>query len=78
MQTGIMLGRACTAGWASAWFVLVAVVLELGMNTKLIYIARDTARGGVVHRLKPSIFWFGAKGPWYALPTPLIWPYTST
>lgn len=35
------------------------------MNTRLIHIARHTARGGTVHRLKPTIFWFGAKGPWY-------------
>ncbi len=54
----------CTAGWASAWFALLAVVLILVMNTKLIYIARHTARGGAVHRLNPTIFWFGAKGPW--------------
>ena len=53
------------AGWAAAWFELLAVVLELIMNTKLIYIARHTARGGKVHRLKPTIFWFGGKGPWY-------------
>ena len=56
---------ACFAGWAAAWAELLAVVLELIMNTKLIYIARHTARGGRVHRLKPTIFWFGAKGPWY-------------
>lgn len=53
------------AGWAAAWFELLAVVLELIMNTKLIYIARHTVRGGTVHRLKPTIFWFGASGPWY-------------
>ncbi|DBA84760.1 hypothetical protein WJX77_002067 [Trebouxia sp. C0004] len=56
-------------GWASAWFVLLAVILELIMNTKLIYIARHTSRGGTVHRLKPTIFWFGAKGPWVMLTT---------
>ncbi|KAL0030493.1 hypothetical protein WJX79_009941 [Trebouxia sp. C0005] len=56
-------------GWASAWFVLLAVMLELIMNTKLIYIARHTSRGGTVHRLKPTIFWFGAKGPWVMLTT---------
>lgn len=55
--------KAC-AGWAAAWFELLAVILELVMNTQLIYIARHTARGGRVNRLKPTIFWFGAKGPW--------------
>ncbi|KAA6422761.1 MAG: hypothetical protein FRX49_07296 [Trebouxia sp. A1-2] len=54
-------------GWASAWFELLAVILILTMNTKLIYIARHTARGGAAHRLKPTIFWFGAKGPWVML-----------
>ncbi|KAL0048084.1 hypothetical protein WJX82_007361 [Trebouxia sp. C0006] len=54
-------------GWASAWFELLAVILILTMNTKLIYIARHTARGGAAHRLKPTIFWFGAKGPWVLL-----------
>jgi len=48
--------------------------LELIMNTKLIYIARHTSRGGTVHRLKPTIFWFGAKGPWYAMLDPSFAP----
>lgn len=58
---------AGVVGWSAAWFELVALVLELIMNTKLIHIARHTARGGAVHRLKPTIFWFGANGPWVML-----------
>ncbi|KAL3145465.1 Mlo15p, variant 2 [Trebouxia sp. C0010 RCD-2024] len=54
-------------GWSAAWFELLALILELVMNTRLIHIARHTARGGTVHRLKPTIFWFGAKGPWVML-----------
>ena len=47
-------------------------MLELTMNTKLIHIARHTARGGTIHRLKPTIFWFGAKGPWYCPASPAL------
>ena len=55
------------AGWASSWFVLLASMLSLGLNTKLVYIARHVTRGGRIHRLERSIFWFGSAGPWCAL-----------
>lgn len=61
---------ACAVGWASAWFVLLAVVIQLALNTKLVYIARHSTRGGRVHRLERSIFWFGSEGPWLV-------PFTS-
>ena len=51
-------------GWASAWFVLLAVIIQLGVNTRLVYIARLSTRGGRVHRLERSVFWFGSDGPW--------------
>lgn len=67
LTVAVFVLLAGVIGWASTWFALLAVLLELIMNTKLIYIARHTARGGAVHRLQPSIFWFGQKGPWVML-----------
>lgn len=61
--------RAIAAsGWAQAWFALAALVMQLILNTKLVYIARHSTRGGHVHRLERSVFWFGSEGPW-SVPT---------
>lgn len=51
-------------GWAQAWFALAAMIMQLVLNTKLVYIARRSTRGGRVNRLERSVFWFGSDGPW--------------
>ncbi|CAL8467379.1 g6916 [Coccomyxa elongata] len=53
-------------GWCVWFFTLLAGVVLLIVNTKLVWIARYVTRGGMVHRLKPGVFWFNR--PWLLLP----------
>ncbi|KAK9909834.1 hypothetical protein WJX75_008172 [Coccomyxa subellipsoidea] len=53
-------------GWCVWLFTVLAGVVLLVVNTKLIWIARYVTRGGIVHRLQPGIFWFNR--PWLLLP----------
>jgi hypothetical protein len=42
------------AGWCVWLFTVLAGVVLLVVNTKLIWIARYVTRGGIVHRLQPG------------------------
>ena len=53
-------------GWCIWVFIIVSGLLLAIVNTKLVWIARYTARGGNVHKLKSGIFWLNR--PWLLLP----------
>ena len=42
------------AGWCVWLFTVLAGVVLLVVNTKLVWIARYVTRGGIVHRLQPG------------------------
>jgi hypothetical protein len=47
-------------------FTLLAGLLLLVVNTKLVYVARFATRGGRIHRQRPGVFWLNR--PWLLLP----------
>lgn len=52
-------------GWSIWLFTIVAGVLLLAVNTKLMWNNRFVTRGGVIHTLTPEIFWLNR--PWLML-----------
>lgn len=57
---------AGVTGWMASWFNILAWILCLILNTKLIHITRYVTRGGAVNKLDKSVFWF--RKPQWLLP----------
>lgn len=45
--------------WISTLALVIFMALPFVVTTKLLYIVRNVTRGGRVHRLSESVFWFG-------------------